>query len=52
MTNHVRLTQIDGKLPNLALMRLAAYHIFRGRRRSGVRNATIKTAGWHGGEDP
>lgn len=27
---HVRLTQLDGKLPNLALMRLAAYHRGRG----------------------
>jgi hypothetical protein len=27
---HVRLTQIDGKLPNLALMRLAHYHRQRG----------------------
>src|SRR5262249_19584128 len=26
----VRITQIDGKLPNLALMRLAAYHRARG----------------------
>lgn len=27
---HVRLTQVDGKLPNLALMRLADYHRSRG----------------------
>jgi hypothetical protein len=26
----VRLTQIDGKLPNLALMRLASWHRTRG----------------------
>lgn len=28
----VRLTQIDGKLPNLALMKLARYHSDRGHR--------------------
>lgn len=27
---HVRLTQIDGKLPNLALMKIASYHRARG----------------------
>jgi hypothetical protein len=27
---HVRLTQLDGKLPNLALMRLSAFHKARG----------------------
>jgi hypothetical protein len=27
---HVRITQIDGKLPNLALMRIAAFHRARG----------------------
>lgn len=27
---HVRITQIDGKLPNLALMRIAAYHRAQG----------------------
>lgn len=27
---HVRITQIDGKLPNLALMRIAAWHLARG----------------------
>ena len=27
---HVRLTQIDGKLPNLALMKLAHWHSARG----------------------
>jgi len=26
----IRLTQLDGKLPNLALMKLAFYHIQRG----------------------
>jgi hypothetical protein len=26
----IRLTQIDGKLPNLALMRLAAFHRSQG----------------------
>ncbi len=30
MTRAVRITQIDGKLPNLALMRLAAFHRARG----------------------
>lgn len=30
MTDRVRLTQIDGKLPNIALMRLAAWHRARG----------------------
>ena len=28
--SHIRLTQIDGKLPNLALMRLAHWHRQRG----------------------
>jgi hypothetical protein len=27
---NVRITQIDGKLPNLALMRIAAFHRMRG----------------------
>jgi hypothetical protein len=27
---HVRLTQIDGALPNLAIMRLASWHLWRG----------------------
>ena len=27
---HIRLTQIDGKLPNLALMKLAHFHRARG----------------------
>lgn len=27
---NVRITQIDGKLPNLALMRIAGFHRFRG----------------------
>jgi hypothetical protein len=30
MTDIIRLTQIDGKLPNLALMRLSAFHKARG----------------------
>lgn len=29
---NVRLTQIDGKLPNLALMKLARHHSDRGNR--------------------
>ena len=28
--NHVRITQLDGKLPNLALMRISAWHRSRG----------------------
>jgi hypothetical protein len=30
MRGAVRITQLDGKLPNLALMRLAAFHRARG----------------------
>ena len=35
----VRLTQIDGKLPNLALMKIAAYHRDRGDEPMLTRNA-------------
>ena len=37
---NVRLTQIDGKLPNLALMRLSAYHRDRGDAVSFRRSVT------------
>lgn len=30
MTTHVRITQLDGKLPNLALMRLSSWHKAQG----------------------
>lgn len=40
MTNRVRLTQIDGKLPNLALMKLAHWHRSRGDEVALTRNTS------------
>ena len=37
---HVRITQIDGKLPNLALMRLAAFHRAQGDQIHFTRSVT------------
>lgn len=35
----IRLTQLDGKMPNLALMKLAAYHREQGDEVALTRNA-------------